>query len=206
MITEIEDYFVKGCGRCHRFDTPDCSAQIWSEGQAALRRILLDMGLSEHVKWGHPCYMHAGRNICVMGAFRDNMRLSFTDAALLKDPNGILERQGPNTQVPDMLRFTSTAQVTEREDIIRAYLAEAMASAEQGVRPEKAPQDIELPNELIEAMDSDPELAEAFQRLTPGRQKSYVIAIQSAKGDDTRRARIAKYRDKILAGKGALDR
>lgn len=206
MITDIEEYFTKGCGRCPRFDTPDCSSRIWSEAQNTLRQILLDMGLSEHLKWGHPCYMHAGRNICVMGAFRDNMRLSFMNAALLKDPDGILERQGPNTQVPDMLRFASMAQVTEREEIIRAYLAEAMAYAEQGVRPEKTPQDIELPNELIEAMDSDPELVEAFHRLTPGRQKSYVIAVQSAKGDDTRRARIAKYREKILAGKGALDR
>lgn len=206
MITEIEDYFAKGCGRCDRFATPDCSTRFWVKAQDDLRRILKDMGLSEHVKWGHPCYMHAGRNIAIMGAFRDNMRLSFFEAALLRDPEGILERQGPNTQHPDMIRFTDNDQVAEREPIIRAYLREAMDYAEQGLRAPKAERDLELPDEMIEAMDADPDLAEAFHALTPGRQKSYAFALASAKTSETRMRRIEKYRGQILAGKGALDR
>jgi uncharacterized protein YdeI (YjbR/CyaY-like superfamily) len=206
MITEIEDYFAKGCGRCDRFGTEDCSTRFWVKGQADLRRILTQMGLSEHVKWGHPCYMHAGRNIAIMGAFRDNMRLSFFEAALLRDPEGILERQGPNTRHPDMIRFTDNDQVAEREPVIRAYLREAMDYAEQGLRAPKPERDLDLPDEMTEAMDADPDLAEAFHALTPGRQKSYAFALGSAKSSETRMRRIEKFRSHILAGKGALER
>lgn len=111
MITEIEDFFTKGCGRCDRFATPDCSVRQWQPGLIALRQICLDAGLSETVKWGHPCYMHAGRNIAILGAFRGDFRLTFFNAALLQDPAGVLERQGPNTRHPDMIRFTENAQV-----------------------------------------------------------------------------------------------
>jgi uncharacterized protein YdeI (YjbR/CyaY-like superfamily) len=203
MITEIEDFFTLGCGRCDRFGTPECSARIWSPGLDALRRICLDMGLSEHVKWGHPCYMHAGRNIVLIGALRGDFRLSFFKAALLKDPDGVMEKQGPNTQNPDSIQFTDVGQVAEREAILRAYIAEAMGYAEAGILPVKVPQEIELPDELVEAMDADPELAEAFHALTPGRQRSYVIVLGQAKASATKVARIEKLRPKILAGKGA---
>lgn len=206
MITEIEDYFTKGCGRCPRFDTAECSARLWSTGQNRLRRILLDAGLVEVVKWGHPCYMHAGRNIAIMGAFRQDFRLTFFDAALLRDPDGVLERQGPNTRHPDMIRFAEAGQVARLEAVIRAYLREAMAYAEAGIKPPKDQSELELPEELVEAMDADPELAEAFHALTPGRQKSYVINLSGAKTSATRVNRIEKFRGHILAGKGALER
>jgi uncharacterized protein YdeI (YjbR/CyaY-like superfamily) len=206
MITEIEDYFAKGCGRCPRFDTADCSTRAWADGLADLRRICLGEGLTETVKWGHPVYMHAGRNIAIIGAFRADFRLSFFNAALMTDPDRILERQGPNTAHADAIRLTDTAQVARVEPVIRAYLAEAVAYAKAGTLPVKEPRDINLPDELIDAMDADPELAEAFHALTPGRQKSYVILLNGAKASATRIARIAKYRDHILAGKGATDR
>lgn len=206
MITEIEDYFTSGCGRCDRFATPDCSARLWGEGLNALRAIARDMGLSEHVKWGHPCYVHAGRNIAILGAFRGDFRLSFFDAALLADPEGLLSRQGPNTRHPDCLRFTDAGQVPAQDAAIRRFLAQAMGFAEAGIRPPKVQQDPDLPEELVEALDADPDLAEAFHRLTPGRQRSYVHALSTTKVAATRRARIAKYRGHILAGKGALER
>ncbi|MCB0998076.1 MAG: YdeI/OmpD-associated family protein [Acidimicrobiales bacterium] len=206
MITEIEDYFESGCGRCERFATPDCSTRFWLDGLLHLRRICLDVGMSEHVKWAHPCYVHAGRNIVVMGAFRDDFRLSFFHAALMRDPHGVLTRQGENTQHPDCFRFDDVAQVAALEPIIREYLAEAMGYAEQGIKPPKVERELELPDELVEALESDPELAQAFALLTPGRQRSYVFALNSAKTSATRVSRIVKYRDKILAGKGALDR
>lgn len=206
MITEIEDYFTKGCGRCARFETADCSAQMWNDGLVALRRICRDEGLEEVVKWGHPCYMHAGRNIAVMGAFRDNFRLSFKYAALLKDPEGVLKKQGENTAHPDMLLFTRDAQVVEMEDTIRTYLREAMAYAREGIKPPREVRDVALPDVLTDALDSDPELAEAFFALTPGRRKSYALNLNAAKTDETRLRRIAKFRPKILAGKGALER
>jgi uncharacterized protein YdeI (YjbR/CyaY-like superfamily) len=206
MITDIEDFFTRGCGRCERFDTPDCSTRQWEEGLATLRAICLDAGLSEHVKWGHPCYMHAGRNVAIIGAFRGDYRITFFNAALLADPLGILDRQGPNSQTADAIRFTSNEGPAEMRDSIAAYLAEAMAHAEAGHKAEKAPSEVSLPDELVEALDADPEMSEAFHALTPGRQKSYAINLNAAKKPETRIARIEKFRPKILAGKGALER
>ncbi len=206
MITEIEDYFAKGCGRCPRFDTPDCSTRRWLDGLCALRRICLDAGLAETVKWAHPCYRRAGRNIAIIGAFRDDFRLSFFNAALMTDPEGVLERQGPNTRRPDMIRFTENAQPAAMAATIRSYLEEAMGYAEAGVKPPTDDSEIEPPEELVEALDADPELAEAFHKLTPGRRKSYAINLNAAKKPETRIARIAKFRPRILAGKGAMER
>ncbi len=124
----------------------------------------------------------------------------------MKDPQGVLEKQGPNTRHPNMMRFTDNAQATAMEQIIRSYLKEAMGYAEAGIKPAKEERELELPDELIEALDSDPELAEAFHNLTPGRQKSYVINLNSAKKSETRISRIAKFRNRILAGKGAMER
>jgi uncharacterized protein YdeI (YjbR/CyaY-like superfamily) len=206
MITDIEDFFTKGCGRCDRFATPDCSTRLWIDGLNALRLICREMGLVETVKWAHPSYMHAGRNIVIIGAFRGDFRATFFNAALMKDPEGVLEKQGQNTQHPDMICFRDNAAVTKMEPIIRAYLKEAMGYAEAGIKPPKGNSEIELPDELVEALDSDPELAEAFHDLTPGRKKSYVINLSSVKKSETRTARIARFRDHILAGKGALER
>lgn len=206
MITAIEDFFTKGCGRCDRFATPDCSTRHWAQGLAELRRIALGAGLVETVKWGHPCYMHAGRNIAIIGAFRGDFRLSFFNAALMADPDGLLQRQGPNTRIADCLRFSENGQPTAMEGAIRAYLAEAKAHAEAGSLPPRTTEERELPDELIEALDADPELAEAFAALTPGRRRSYVILLAGAKAPATRHARIARARPRILAGKGAQER
>ena len=206
MITEIEDFFTKGCGRCARFATADCSTRIWAQGLAELRRFCQQAGLVEVVKWGHPCYMHSGRNIAIIGAFRGDFRLTFFSPSLLQDPNGLLEKPGPNAQHPAMIRFTDTAQVVAFAPAISAFLAEAMGYAQAGIKPPKQPSEIELPDELIAALDDDPDLAKAFHALTPGRHKSYVIALGSAKTSATRVARIGRFRDRILAGKGALER
>ncbi|MFM2246653.1 MAG: hypothetical protein RL071_2727, partial [Pseudomonadota bacterium] len=183
-----------------------CSALRWAPGIAALRRICLDLGLVETVKWGHPCYMHAGRNIALIGALREDFRLGFFHAALMTDPEGLMVKQGPNTQHPDVLRFAASGEVLAREASVRRYLTEAMGYAAAGTLPVKQPQAIELPDELIEALEADPELGEAFARLTPGRQRSYVILLNGAKKPETRFARILKARPHILAGKGALER
>lgn len=203
MITDIEDYFTKGCGRCDRFATADCSTRRWIEGLNELRAICKEVGLEEHVKWGHPCYVHQGRNVALLGAFRDNFRFNFMNASLLKDPEGVLEKQGEMSQNPSMLRFTHNGQVAEKRDIIIAYLKELMGYAEAGIKPQREAREFELPEELIEALASDPEFSEAFDALTLGRQRSYAIVIGGAKQSATRAKRVEKYRDKIFAGKGA---
>ena len=206
MITDPEVYFLKGCGRCDRFDTVDCSALRWGEGLAELRRICRAAGLEEVAKWGQPCYMHAGRNIAIFGAFRDNFRLGFMNAGLLRDSEGVLEPAGPNSQTPSILKFSSNDGPARMARTITAYLEELKGHAEAGTVPPKVERQVDLPDELIEALDADAKLAEAFHALTPGRQKSYAINLNGAKKSETRIARIAKFRDKIIAGKGALDR
>ena len=206
MINDPEDYFLKGCGRCDRFNTSDCSTRRWTNGLNELREICLSARLEETAKWGHPCYVHANRNIAIIGALRDDFRLSFFNAALMTDTAGVLEKQGPNTKHKDMIRFTSNGQVADMAPVISAYLNEAMGYAENGVTPPKDESEPELPDELAEALDADPELAEAFLDLTRGRRKSYVINLNSAKRSETRVKRIAKFRDRIIAGKGAMER
>lgn len=206
MITEIEDFFTRGCGRCARFDTRDCSTRRWIAGLNRLRAICRGAGLTEEVKWGHPCYTESGRNIALIGALRDDFRLNFFNAALMTDPEGVLERQGPNTQHPDCIRFTDNDAPAAREAVIRAYLDEAAGYARAGLKPPKQARAVELPDELVEALDGDPELAEAFAALTPGRQKSYAILLNQARQTATRLRRIEAFRPKIFAGKGAQER
>jgi uncharacterized protein YdeI (YjbR/CyaY-like superfamily) len=206
MITDPDDFFLKGCGRCERFATADCSTRPWVAGLEALRRICLDLGLEETVKWAHPCYMHAGRNIAMIAAFRGDFRLHFMNPGLLRDTEGVLQTNGPNSQTPSMIRFTAVAQVGELEPVIRAYLRQLIDHAEAGTKLAKVAREIDMPDELVEALDADPDLAEAFRALTPGRQKSYLFALNQAKQSATRVARIEKCRPGIMAGKGAMER
>lgn len=206
MIRDVADYFASGCGRCDRFATPDCSTRLWLPGLLTLRRICRGAGLAEVAKWGHPVYMHAGRNVAILGAFRGDFRLSFFHAALLRDPDGLLQRQGPNSRHADCLRFTDPAAPLHLEPAIRAFLAEAMGHAEQGPVPPRDRTERDLPADLIEALDADPALAEAFAALTPGRRTSWALHVAGARTAATRLSRIEKGRARILAGKGATER
>lgn len=207
MISEISDYFTKGCGRCARFDTPDCSVQTWADGLARLRAICLNVGLSEHVKWGHPCYMHAARNIAVFGAFRSDFRISFMNGSLLKDPHTILEPIGPNSRSRTVIRFRNAQDVTDREPIIREYLAELISYADAGINcPPRHQDELVLADELTDTFDTDPAFAAAFTALTPGRKRGWCLHFNSAKQSQTRTNRITKARGTIIAGKGWNER
>ena len=206
MITQPEDYFAQGCGRCSRFATPACSSQTWAAGLQALRQLCLGVGLVETAKWGHPCYTHQGRNIAILGALRGDFRLTFFNASLLQDPQQLLQRKGANSAHPDTLSFTDVTQVKAVATPLRAYLQEAMALADKGIKPVKVQADLQLPEELKQALAADAELATAFFKLTLGRQRSYVIYLNAAKKTETRVARIAACRERIMTGKGALER
>ena len=206
MITDPDVFFEKGCGRCDNFDTPACVTKDWADVLARLREICLGEGLEEVAKWGHPCYMHAGRNVALIGALRGEVRFSFMNASLLDDTEGVLVANGPNTAVKGVLKLHGLEEVEAQADTIRAYLRQLMEHAEKGTVPPKVEKDFDWPEELTEALDADPELSEAFHDLTPGRQKSYLINLNGAKQSETRVRRIKKFREKILAGKGAMER
>ena len=149
-------------------------------GIERLRALCFEAGLTEVAKWGHPCYMRGERNIAMIATLIGDFRLHFFEPGLMKDPAVVLVPNGPNARRPSIIRFTANERVAELEPDIRAYLKEAIGYADQGLRQPKDAIEIELPDELVEALDTDPELAEAFHALTPGRQRSYVFAVNGA--------------------------
>ncbi|UOM35501.1 YdeI family protein [Acuticoccus sp. I52.16.1] len=177
----------------------------WQEEAAALRRIVLATGLTEEVKWHQPCYTWGGHNIVLLHRLKAAIGLAFMRGSLLKDPAGILEAPGENSRHGRRAMFTSVAGITAAEATLTAYIHEAVGLAEAGVRVEK-PAGFDLPDELAAALEADAALQAAFEALTPGRRRYYAIYFGEPKKAETRVARIAKYRDKILSGRGVNDR
>ncbi len=206
ITTNPDRYFAAGCGRCNRYDTAECSARRWAAGLAKLRSICLAAGLVETVKWGHACYMQSARNVAILGAFQRDFRLSFFNPSLLQDPQKLLEKAGDSTDHPNTIRFTDAADVDRLERQLLGYLLEAKGHAAAGIKPIKMAKPLDLPDELATALAADAALASAFNALTPGRQRSYVVLLRGAKQAETRIRRIEKARPQILAGKGADER
>lgn len=171
----------------------------------ALRAILLSHGLAEEIKWAKPCYSHEGTNIAIMQEMIDFLALMFFKGALLNDVAGVLEDQGPNSRSARRIRFTSVDDVARLNDIVGAYVDEAIQVEESGLAVGPAPQ-LVLVEELEQRLDDDPALRSAFESLTPGRQREYNLYVSDAKQASTRAARIDKYVPKILAGNGLRDR
>ena len=204
---EVDLYLAEGCGRCPLWRTPDCKVHPWQEELAILRTILLDSALTEEVKWKVPCYTFEGSNIPIMSAFKEYCSLSFFKGALLKDPNGILEKPSENTQAGRLLRFTDVQQIVALKPTIKAYIEEAIAVEKAGLDVKyKETTDFVIPEELINKLDEDPDFRTAFEALTPGRQRGYLLHFSAPKQAKTRAARVEKYRQKIFDGKGVHDR
>jgi uncharacterized protein YdeI (YjbR/CyaY-like superfamily) len=136
MITQAEDYFTKGCGRCAKFATPECKTRHWHDGLVVLRKLALGAGLKEEVKWGHPCYTDKGRNIVLIHSFKDYCAMMFFKGALMKDPNGLLIQQTENVQSGRQLRFDQPGLVGQLAPVITAYIHEAIALEQSGARIE----------------------------------------------------------------------
>ena len=181
------------------------SAKLWRAEADALRAALLDCGLAEELKWGKPCYSYDGKNIAIIQRMKDFLALMFFKGALLTDPDGVLERQGPNSRSGFRARFTSVKDVSRMKKSLKALVREAIDVEKKGLKVEKS-NDLDMPAELVDAFDQDPDFKAAFDALTPGRRRGYVLHFSEAKQAKTRAARIEKYRDKIFEGKGFHDR
>jgi len=176
-------------------------AKTWRDEIEKLRSILLECGLDEDIKWGKPCFSFEGKNIAIIQPFKEMCSLMFFKGALLEDTHGLLRSQGENTQSALRLEFDGENKVTKA--VVKAYAKQAIAVEKAGLEVDfKAKRELELPEELTLAFKSDRKLAKAFQALTPGRQRSYVLHITGAKQSQTRVSRIEKCTPKILAGKG----
>lgn len=175
----------------------------WRAEMAVLRPLLLDSGLVEALKWGQPCYIHQGANLAIMGGFKSGLRLTFFQGALLQDKAGLLISPGENSRAARYLNFTTPEDITAATPLIRAYLDEAKGLLDQGQKIDLAADpEPSAPPELDTAFAEDPALKAAFLALTPGRRRYWLIHFAEAKQSATRASRIAKARDKILAGKG----
>ena len=171
----------------------------------ALRPILLDSELDEHIKWGKPCYAVDGANIAIVQEFSSFLALMFFKGVLLEDPAGVLQDQGPNSHAAKRMTFTSVADVENQAGVVSSYLAEAVAVERAGTPLPARPQE-SLADELEERLASDPELADAFDELTPGRQREFNLHVSGAKQASTRERRVDEIVPRILEGKGLRDR
>jgi uncharacterized protein YdeI (YjbR/CyaY-like superfamily) len=180
--------------------------KAWAKEFAKLRELALASGLTEELKWGHPCYTLDGKNVFLMHGFKDYCALLFTKGALIEDDAGILVQQTANVQSARQIRFAGVTEITKAKRTIATYIERAIAIEKSGAKVErKSTEQFDVPAELAAAFKASKPLATAFQALTPGRQRAYLLHIGSAKQSATRVARIEKHRKRILAGKGLDD-
>ncbi|MFC7786917.1 YdeI family protein [Rossellomorea sp. GCM10028870] len=181
--------------------------KTWKEEFERLRSILLGFEeLDEEIKWMHPCYTLEGKNIVLMHGFKDYCALLFHKGALLKDPDGILIQQTENVQAARQIRFTNVQEIIEMKPILKAYIQEAIEVEKAGLQVElKKTEEYTIPEELQTKFDEVPALKTAFEELTPGRQRAYILYFSKAKQSKTRESRIEKYMEHILDGKGLND-
>ncbi|UBZ13814.1 YdeI/OmpD-associated family protein [Flagellimonas marinaquae] len=179
----------------------------WQNAFRELRRIALDTGLTEELKWGKPCYTLNDSNIFLMHGFKEYCALLFHKGVLLKDTEHILVQQTENVQSARQIRFTDVEEIIKKEKILKAYIYEAIEVEKAGLEVKlKKTSEFDMPEELQKKMDSDTEFKSAFEALTPGRQRGYMLHISQAKQSKTRIARIEKSIPKIFEGKGYNER
>ncbi|MCB1232823.1 MAG: YdeI/OmpD-associated family protein [Verrucomicrobiae bacterium] len=191
-IPEVDAYLAK--------------AKKWREEQVELREILFGCGLTEELKWSKPCYTFEGHNVAIIQGFKEFCAVLFPNGALLKDPKGFLEKPGENSHSARRMPFRSLAEITKKRAALKAFVKEAVKAEKAGKEVEARKEREPIPEELQRKMKSDPELKKAFEALTPGRQRGYILHISAAKQSTTRENRIGKWRPHILDGKGMHDR
>lgn len=178
----------------------------WQKEYKKLRKIILDCGLTEELKWGCPCYTFEKKNIVLMHGFKEYCALLFFKGALLNNADGILIQQTKNVQSARQVRFTNLKKIVKIEKILKAYIYEAVEVERAGLKVKlKETKEFKIPEEFQKRLNENAALKKAFNALTPGRQRAYLFYFSQAKQSATREARVEKYLHKILEGKGLDD-
>jgi uncharacterized protein YdeI (YjbR/CyaY-like superfamily) len=178
----------------------------WREESEKMRAIILDCDLTEELKWGKPCYSFQESNVVIIQGFKEYCALMFCKGALLKDAKGILIKPGENTQAARQARFTNVREIVKLESILKAYIHEAIEAEKAGLEVNyKKTSEFTMPEELKNKLDEMPALKTAFEALTPGRQRAYLLYFSAAKQSKTRESRVEKCMPQILKGKGLND-
>jgi uncharacterized protein YdeI (YjbR/CyaY-like superfamily) len=181
-------------------------AKKWQEEIERLRMIVLDCGLTEELKWGTPCYLFEKSNIVLIHVFKEYCALLFFKGALLNNSDGILIQQTENVQSARQIRFTSVREIIELQAILKAHIYEAIEVEKAGLKVDfKKPEEFVVAKEFQHKLDQIPALKTAFEALTPGRQRAYLLHFSAPKQAITREARVEKYIPKIISGKGLKD-
>jgi uncharacterized protein YdeI (YjbR/CyaY-like superfamily) len=180
--------------------------KAWREELETLRAIVLDCGLTEEVKWRVPCYTADGRNIVLLGAYKEACVISFVNGALLNDTKRILVKPGENSQAARVVRFANVQEIAKLETTLKTYIKQAIKAEKAGLKVQlKDISEREVPEELQIKLDEMPALNKAFNALTPGRRRAYFLHIAGAKQSKTRASRVEKCIPRILDGKGLND-
>jgi uncharacterized protein YdeI (YjbR/CyaY-like superfamily) len=181
-------------------------AQKWQEEFRKLRMIILDCGLTEELKWGVPCYTFQKSNIVLIHGFKEYCAILFIKGTLLHDVHGLLIQQTENVQAARQIRFTNVREIVEMEPILKAYIHEAIEVEKAGLKVNyKKATEFIIPEEFINKLEEVPGLQDAFDALTPGRQRAYILYFSAPKQSKTRESRIEKCMQQILNGKGLND-
>ena len=206
MNHDVDAYLVDGCGRCELYKTPQCKVHTWAEELRELRDILLQFKLEEEIKWSVPCYVYKGKNVLMLSALKDAATISFFKGSLLKDPEKLLSQPGKNSQAARYLKITSQQQVHEFAASIKAFVSEAIQLELAGSKVDfKEKNELIYPEELLQKMEESSTFKKAFEALTPGRQRGYILHFTQPKQSKTRVNRIDKWMPTILNGKGMHD-
>ena len=206
MNPKIDTYLLEGCGRCPHYRSPKCKVHLWPEELKQLRRIVLETGLEEEYKWSQPCYTFGGNNILIVSALKEYATLAFFKGSLLKDDKSLLVAPGVSSQASRQFRFTNVKDILNLEATIKAYIFEAIEVERAGLKVEFKQNPEPIPDELQQKLDEDAFFKNAFDALTPGRQRGYILYFSQPKQSKTRVARIERYVSKILNGEGMHDK
>lgn len=199
----VQEYLASGCGRCELGNTPQCKVVPWTNELDLLVGILRNTDLREQLKWSAPCYTYQGKNILMLSALKEKVVISFFRGAELDDDANLLIQPGDHTRFAKYLQFTNAQTIIDRKADILRYIQAAIELEQSSQGPTKrANAALPYPEELETSFRNDQELKDAFNSLTPGRQRGYLIHFSSAKQSKTKMNRIQKCRAKILAGKG----
>ncbi len=197
MIDTVDGYLKDGCMRCKFGGTPDCKVNLWRPVLVELRKIAVRSGLLEEVKWGVPCYTDNGKNIFLLSAFKEYACISFMKGSMLLDPGNKLIQQGVNTQEARIIKYYKSSEVKEDREIILKLIQEAVEIERSGRKAEKPKAANALPEPLLHAFEKDVLFKEAFYKLSPSKQRGYLIGLSSAKQVSTLLNRIEKLRIEI---------
>jgi len=203
MNPQVDTILAEGCGRCKLVGTPQCKMMRWQKEMNLLRKIALASGLEEEVKWGQPTYTLNSKNIILIHSFKEYCGVLFFKGALLADSENILVQQTENVLAARQARFTNLKDVQKSSETLKQYIFEAIEIEKLGVKIEaKKTSDYPMPDELKNKFKELPELKAAFENLTPGRQRGYLLHFSQAKQSATRLSRIEKCMEAIFNGKG----